>query len=439
MNFMKGKIKDFYLLTSDIENIFLNEYMPGAPGDYVKVYLFGYMYAQQGEEMSHKTLARQLRLSEEQVNQAWSYWTEMGVVRKHPRGGGEPDGRVGEPDGQGGVTGLLNYDVEFLSLREQMYKSPVAAGEEEKESFGEEADRLLQNGQVKTLLSDIEQVTGRTLTAGEAQEIHSWLTDLNAEPEIIAMAYEYCMNRGKHNIKYISKVVEQWCSQGFRTRKEVQAYLDEIEQRYGVQKRILQSLGMNRSATEAERELINRWFDEMHFNLDRVLEACGRTVSISNPNLRYVNKILENWHQEAKKEGRDVNKKVTVTQTVLNRYYEFLRKKEEKEAQERKEQVYGKLPRIEEIDRTLTELGSSISRSLLSGKSRSDIDRIRHQMKELECERAVLLTENDFPIDYTDLKYSCEICRDTGVTEDGRRCSCTGKRIEEAELWQKAN
>ena len=231
----------------------------------------------------------------------------------------------------------------------------------------------------------------------------------------------------------------QWTEQGFQTKEDVQKYLDEMDQRFGMQKRILQSLGMNRSATEAEKELMNRWFDEMHFSLERVLEACGRTVSISNPNLRYVNKILENWYQEARKEGRDVNKKITVTQTILNRYYEFLRKKEEKEAQERKELVYKKLPRIEQIDRMLAELGSNISRSLLSGGKRSDIEDIRRQMKELESERAVLLTENDFPIDYTDLKYSCEICRDTGITEDGRRCTCTGKRTEEAEIWQKSN
>ena len=87
----------------------------------------------------------------------------------------------------------------------------------------------------------------------------------------------------------------------------------------------------------------------------------------------------------------------------------------------------------------LAEMGSNISRSLLSGGKRSDIEDIRRQMKELESERAVLLTENDFPIDYTDLKYSCEICRDTGITEDGRRCTCTGKRTEEAEIWQKSN
>ena len=434
MNFIKGKIKDFYLLTSEIENIFLNEYMPGAPGDHVKVYLFGFMYAQQGEEMSHATLARQLRLSLEQVDQAWTYWSDMGVVKKHPR----------RDAGDGGChadrsNSSLNYDVEFLHLREQMYRSPLTEVQAEPDTYGEEADEMLQNQEVKTLLSDIQLITGRTLSAGEAQEIYSWLTDLGAKPEVIAQAYAYCVSRGKSNVKYISKVVTQWTGQGFQTKEEVQQYLDEVEQRFGMQKRILQSLGMNRSATEAEKELMNRWFDEMHFSLERVLEACGRTVSISNPNLRYVNKILENWYQEAKKEGRDVNKKVTVTQTVLNRYYEFLRKKEEKEAQERKEEIYKKLPRIREIDQMLTKLGSSISRNLLSGGRKSDIEGIRRQMRELESERAVLLTENDFPIDYTDLKYSCEICRDTGMTEDGRRCTCTGRRIEEAELWQKSN
>ena len=29
MGFIKGKVKDFYLLTTDVENIFINEYLPG--------------------------------------------------------------------------------------------------------------------------------------------------------------------------------------------------------------------------------------------------------------------------------------------------------------------------------------------------------------------------------------------------------------------------
>lgn len=57
MNFIKEKIKDFYLLDASVENIFINEYMPAAPGDYVKVFLYAGMYAEYGLEMSTEKMA----------------------------------------------------------------------------------------------------------------------------------------------------------------------------------------------------------------------------------------------------------------------------------------------------------------------------------------------------------------------------------------------
>lgn len=417
MNFIKGKIREFYLLTSEIENIFLNEYMPAAPGDYVKVYLFGLMYAQQSEEMTHQALARQLRLSEDDVDKAWTYWSDMGVVKKHSHG----------------TPGLLNYDIEFLSLRGQMYGR--SGDFEEPEEELKEVPQMTASQDLKTMLGDIERLSGKILSAKEAQEVYSWTQDFGATPEVITFAFAYCVSRGKSNVNYIAKVVADWSERGYRTEADVKEHLDGLDQRYAEHKRVLQSLGMNRGATEAERKLIDTWLDDMHFNMERILEACARTVSISNPNLRYVNKILENWQQEAGRDGRDVNKKVTVTQTVLNKYYEFLRRKAEEEAQERREQIYSMIPQIAEIDQQLNDLGSSVSRSLLAG-DRSGVERIRRQIEALEGERAVLLTESNFMIDYTDVKYSCELCRDTGVTEDGIRCTCTKKRIEEAEIWQ---
>ncbi len=420
MNYIKGKIKEFYLLTSEVENIFLSEYMPSAPGDYVKVYLFGLMHASHGEKMTHQTLARQLRLSEEEVDRAWSYWADMAVVCKHVHG-----------------PGMLNYDIEFCSLREEMYGRHQDTVEESRPFYEEAAVSPVVNSDLKMLLSDVERAAGKILSAKEAQEVYSWLQDFGASPEVILFAFEYCVSRGKENINYIAKVVAQWSEQGFKTADDVREYLDGLDQRHAVYKRILQALGMNRGATEAEKQMMDTWLDEMQFNMERILEACGRTVSISNPNLRYVNKILENWKQEASRDGRDVNKKVTVTQTVLNKYYEFLRRKAEEEAQERKEQIYAQIPQIAEIDQTLNELGSSISRKLLAG-DRNAVEQIRSRMEELEGDRAVLLTENNFTMDYTDVKYSCELCKDTGVTEEGSRCTCTSKRIEEAEIWQKS-
>lgn len=58
MSFTREKIRDFYLLATDVENIFINEYMPAAPGDFVKVYLYGLLYSQNDAPMSYDQMAR---------------------------------------------------------------------------------------------------------------------------------------------------------------------------------------------------------------------------------------------------------------------------------------------------------------------------------------------------------------------------------------------
>ena len=82
MNFIKEKTRDFYLLDTKVENIFINEYMPGADGVFVKVYLYALSYAEHGLEMSVEAMARQLSVTEQKIMDAWDYWEKMGVVRK---------------------------------------------------------------------------------------------------------------------------------------------------------------------------------------------------------------------------------------------------------------------------------------------------------------------------------------------------------------------
>ena len=93
--------------------------------------------------------------------------------------------------------------------------------------------------------------------------------------------------------------------------------------------------------------------------------------------------------------------------------------------------------RISEVDEELKTLGSKLSRGVLTGMTREHMDETRRLMNLLEEERAVLLTENNFTVDYTDIKYSCDKCGDTGIDENGNRCACAKERIGEAELWQK--
>lgn len=419
MNFVKEKIKDFFLLDTKVENIFINEYMPSAPGDFVKVYLYASMYAEHGLEITEKAIARQLGLSEEKVRQAWEYWEERGVIRKRYF------------DTQGNVS----FIVEFLSLKEQLYGKNTAPARGE--ASRRKGDNVFGNPEVKVMFKDIEKTLGRTLDSSELSQIMRWLTDYGASPEVVFTAVKYSVDKNKTSMRYIESVVKGWTEEGLETTDQISEKLQEMDEKYYRYKRVLKALGFTRNATEAEKEMMDNWFERMGYSMDRVLEACTKTAGISSPNFNYVNKVLENWRDEAESKGVDVNKKIVVTQAVLNQYYDYLREKAEKEAEERKGEVYQKLPRIKEIDEEIRRMGSQLSKALILGSSEDESRKINSIMDELAAERAVVLTENNFEMDYTDIKYACEKCSDTGMTDLGERCSCIKQRTEEAEIWVK--
>ena len=109
---------------------------------------------------------------------------------------------------------------------------------------------------------------------------------------MIAYGYAYCVKRKKTNIKYIAAVINGWTQRGFRDVAAVEKYLSEADKKNHMYKRIFQALGFSRNATEQERKIMDTWFEEMEFSLDKVLTACSKTTGIANPNINYVNKVL---------------------------------------------------------------------------------------------------------------------------------------------------
>ena len=412
MKFDKGKTKDYYLFTTDVENVYINEYMTEAPGEYVKAYLYGLFCSEHGMELKSALMAEVLHMDEDRLREAWEYWERMNVVAIEE-----------EED---------DYTVVFLSLREQLF-----SGEQGVERAIDMSDEVMdEDEEFKRLTEAAEDMLGRPLNGRELQEIDSWTKELGVPGEVIHEAFDYCVEIGKPSINYISKVILAWAKEGLTNREMVREYLEKTSERQGIYRRILNSLGLKRNVTEAEKRLVDSWLDDMKFSPERILEACEKAGFTQSPNLRYVNKVLENWKQEADTWGRDVNQRVNVSQNTLNKYYEYLRNQAEKRAEGRRQEVYNKLPEIRQIDINLQSLSSKISRGLLGGSTVQDMNSVRQEIRNLEKERAILLTENNYALDYTDVKYLCPKCSDTGIDENGQRCSCTRERMGEAELWQ---
>ncbi|NCB31907.1 MAG: hypothetical protein EOM66_10935, partial [Clostridia bacterium] len=68
-----------------LPNAFICEYMPAAPEGYVKVYLYGLMYARfpgAADTLSIADLARELGMEESEVMGAFQYWERCRLVSR---------------------------------------------------------------------------------------------------------------------------------------------------------------------------------------------------------------------------------------------------------------------------------------------------------------------------------------------------------------------
>lgn len=114
--------------------------------------------------------------------------------------------------------------------------------------------------------------------------------------------------------------------------------------------------------------------------------------------------------------------------------YENDRADNERKTEQRKQSVYGKIPRIKEIDEELViqsiELGKiMVGGECLTVKEEKFAEYEKH-MKQLREEKEQLLIENNFSKNYLEPIFTCEICKDTG--NDGlKKCACFHKRIIE--------
>lgn len=98
----------------------------------------------------------------------------------------------------------------------------------------------------------------------------------------------------------------------------------------------------------------------------------------------------------------------------------------------RRAEVHTALPEIEKIDRELAATGFKIFDATLRGDM-SKIEEINAENATLQAKRAIIMQTAGFAPDYTEIKYECEECGDTG-TVDYAMCKCMRRRLVEASI-----
>ena len=247
-----------------VENMFITEYMLRAPGDFVKVYLYGLMLCYHNQErMTLTSMARDLDMTEEDVEHAFRYWARNGLVRQ---------------------VGDNPVCYAYMNIKQLTLTRAQDPGEKlYNRSFTEEVRRILGD---------------RLTESADYQKIFDWVDVLELSEEVVLMLLqmEVKKSRGRFSFNVADRTARDWAQRGVRTAEDVEKLVIIDEGRKRSLKKLLARLGQRREPSDDEKALYNKWLDEWGFTEDAVQEACRETTK-GVPTMAYLDGILMRQHQ----------------------------------------------------------------------------------------------------------------------------------------------
>ncbi len=321
---------------SSISNFFIDYYMTEANGEFVKVYLYLVRLLNTNSNITVAAIADHFNLTENDICRAIKYWISRDVLKLNYDGKGHLRGIVLLPLHAPAIDLKMETDaVSILRLdtasntatRELEYERQVAATNviampqnvaqtshtelvlPSKPKFSAaDVTNAMKDSDFGDLIYLIETLFGRPVTQTETSNILYIYDTLQFPVDLFEYLVEYCVERGKTNVRYMESVAIAWYKDGIKTRQEAK---EQVSQTNSVAKTVFKALGIrsDRAITQAEIELINTWTTDFGFSEDIIKRAC-ETATLSKPTgatLKYVNGILEEWNRNNVKTLSDID------------------------------------------------------------------------------------------------------------------------------------
>lgn len=264
-----------------VPDFFVDNYMPEADGEYVKIYLYLLRCLKSGtQELSVSLIADKFDHTENYICRALRYWEKMKLLQL-------------EYDSADQLTGVRMLEAPQESPDNREKAEPPA----KEASSGHIPADLLSPQEAQQLLFICEQYLGKTLSSREVAQILDLHDSLGFSAELIEYLVEYCVSGGHKSIHYIEGTARGWCQDGIRTVSQARQQTTTYNRAYY---KILKAFGISsRNPVEVETAFMNKWLKTWGFSLELILEACSRTMAaIHQPSFEYADKILSEWKKQ---------------------------------------------------------------------------------------------------------------------------------------------
>ena len=338
-----------------VSDIFIDQYMPKANGEFVKVYLYLLRATGSGAGIATiSEIADHFSNTEADIIRALNYWASEGILQLQSGADGQIMGinlcslsvsgmqaaqsniqsavadNAAQNNSQNGVVnnatqnnlqnsvvnnaaqnilknGVVNNAAQNISTANiQMQDSvveklksqtPDKAASSQKEYTLDEIKEFRKNPDISELFFIIETYLKHTLSSTDTNMVLYWLDELHFSTDLVEYLVEYCITKGHSSLRYMNKVALGWADAGIKTVDQAK---DDAAAHSQIYYSVMKALGITgRNLVDSEVSLINKWVGEYGFDIELVKAACSKTISaIQKPSFEYTDSILANWRKK---------------------------------------------------------------------------------------------------------------------------------------------
>ena len=325
-----------------VSDIFIDQYMPKANGEFDKVYLYLLRATGSGAGIATiSEIADHFSNTEADIIRALNYWASEGILQVQTGADGQIIGinlcslsvsgmqaaqsniqsavadnaaqnnlqnsvvnNAAQNNLQNSVVNNAAQNISTANIRMQdsvveKLKSQTTdkVASSQKEYTLDEIKEFRKNPDISELFFIIETYLKHTLSSTDTNMVLYWLDELHFSTDLVEYLVEYCITKGHSSLRYMNKVALGWADAGIKTVDQAK---DDAAAHSQIYYSVMKALGITgRNLVDSEVSLINKWVGEYGFDIELVKAACSKTISaIQKPSFEYTDSILANWRKK---------------------------------------------------------------------------------------------------------------------------------------------
>lgn len=238
MAFCKFSSQSIINNKTEVDNIFINDFLPYAPEGAVKVYLYGLYKCNSSTSYDNtiESFSKILKIPEEEILEIYEYWENEGLIQ---------------------VLRTVPIEIRYMPIK-NVISNTKKFNTSKYHDFNIQAQEIIE---------------GRMISPNEYSEYYDTIETFHIEPEALLMIIKYCVNLKGANVgyNYILTVAKNWAYDGVRTVSDVEDRLITYEQYSDNINLLLKAMGLRKVVSIEEKELYLKWTKELDFSFETII------------------------------------------------------------------------------------------------------------------------------------------------------------------------